>query len=231
MKSYGQFCPVAKAAELFCERWTALIVREMGAGATRFSEIHRGVPLMSPTLLSKRLRELQAEGIVERRNPAAARGHAYYLTESGQEFVPLVDALGTWGQRWSRRELAEHEVDLGLLLWWIERHAQADAFGEGRVVLRLEFTDQPKGKRFWWFINENATCEMCVHDPGCDIDLYLASALPDMIRLVRGDIGYPGALANGTLEVIGPARLRRALGQWLEISPWSKVGPAGGADN
>ncbi len=127
MKTYGQFCPVAKAAELFCERWTALIIRDLAAGATRFSELHRGVPLISPALLSKRLRQLEAEGIVEKRQ--IGKTGTYHLTTAGAEFIPLVEALGIWGQRWSRRELVEEEMDLGLLLWSVEGNAKADAFG------------------------------------------------------------------------------------------------------
>ena len=154
MKSYGQFCPVAKAAELFCERWTALIIRDLAWGATRFSELQRGAPLMSPTLLSRRLKQLEAEGILERRPACHGGGSTYHLTEAGREFVPVVEALGIWGQRWSRRQLAEGEVDLGLLVWALERSVDPDAFGPGRTVVRLELTDQPGNKRFWWFINE-----------------------------------------------------------------------------
>src|SRR5215510_9953586 len=106
MKHYGQFCPVAKAAELFCEKWTPLILRDLAWGATRFSELQRGVPLMSPTLLSRRLKQLEAEGIIERR-PAPSRGATYHLTRAGLEFVPVIEALGVWGQRWSRRALAD----------------------------------------------------------------------------------------------------------------------------
>src|SRR5690606_7615597 len=126
-KSYNQFCPVAKAAELFCERWTALIIRELIVGRARFSDIQRGVPLMSPTLLSKRLKELAAEGIIERHRDEARSTWTYQLTEAGKEFVPIVMSLGVWGQRWSRRELAEHEKDLGLLLWALEKGAKPES--------------------------------------------------------------------------------------------------------
>ena len=163
MRGYGQFCPVAKAAELFCERWTPLVIRDLAAGATRFSELQRGVPLMSPSLLSRRLKQLAAEGVVERRR--AARGWTYHLTPAGVEFVPLVEGLGAWGQRWSRRELVEAEVDLGLLLWSIERAARADAFGHDRAVVRLELADQPGGKALWWFLNEGPRCTLCLERP------------------------------------------------------------------
>lgn len=221
MKSYGQFCPVAKAAELFCQRWTPLIIRDLAAGATRFSELHRGVPLMSPTLLSKRLKQLQAEGVVEKRRSESV--WTYHLTPAGEEFSPLVEALGIWGQRWSRRELVEEELNLGLLLWTIERSANALAFGERRTVIRLELTDQPKGKRLWWFVNENGGCQLCVHDPGFEVGLYFATTLKDIIHVVRGDLTLGTAVSSDRLEVIGPSSLRRNVARWFNLGPLTEV--------
>ena len=132
MRSYGQFCPVAKAAELFCERWNALIIRDLAGGPRRFSELQKGVPLMSPSLLSQRLKQLAVEDVLERR-PDRENGFVYALTEAGREFVPLVSALGIWGQRWTRRELQEHEMIFGLLVWSIESSAQARCFGAQSV--------------------------------------------------------------------------------------------------
>lgn len=223
MKSYGQFCPVAKASELFCERWTPLIVRDLAAGATRFSELQRGVPLMSPTLLSKRLKQLQAEGVVETRPAARGRGKTYHLTASGREFVPLVAALGTWGQRWSRRQLVEGEIDLGLLIWALERSVDATAFGRAQSVVQVEFNDQPKGKRLWWFVNRDGTCELCLEDPGFEVDLYLTATLPDMIYIVRGDLPLTRALSTGRLEAHGSTRARKALRAWLNLAPYTKI--------
>jgi DNA-binding HxlR family transcriptional regulator len=221
MKSYGQFCPVAKAAELFCERWTPLIIRDLAAGATRFSEIHRGVPLISPTLLSRRLKQLESEGIVERRK--CGKAWTYHLTAAGQEFAPMVEALGVWGQRWARRELQEHEIDLGLLLWSIERSAKPNAFGEKRSVVRLQLTDQPAHKNLWWFVNEDSACQLCLHDPGFEIDLYLACTLPDIIYIVRGDLPLARALALDRLETIGDKAVRDQLSVWLNLSPLAQI--------
>jgi DNA-binding HxlR family transcriptional regulator len=225
LRSYGQFCPIAKAAELFCERWTPLILRDLAAGATRFSELQRGVPLMSPSLLSKRLRELEAEGVIECRAQPSGRGRTYHLTAAGREFVPLVVGLGTWGQRWSRRQLEAGEIDLGLLVWALERSVDASAFGTPQSVVRLEFTDHPAGGRFWWFVNRDGTCEICLEDPGFEVDLYLAATLPDMIYIVRGDLPLTRALDSGRLEAIGSARMRKALRRWLNLSPLAKVKP------
>jgi len=223
MKGYGQFCPVAKAAELFCERWTALVLRDLAAGSTRFSELHRGVPLMSPTLLSRRLKQLEAEGVIERRRSREAGGHTYHLTEAGRDFVPVVEALGIWGQRWSRRELADDEVDLGLLVWSLERSVKADAFGSGRSVVRLQLVDLPPGQSLWWFVNQDRSCELCLQDPGFDVDLYLACTLRDMIYIVRGDLSLARAIAADRLEVIGAAEMRRKLAAWLNLGPLSRI--------
>ena len=222
MKSYGQFCPVAKAAEVFCERWTALIIRDLAAGAARFAELHRGVPLMSPTLLSCRLKQLESEGILERR-PAGGRGFTYHLTRAGQEFVPLVEGLGMWGQRWSRRTLTDNEVDLGLLVWAMERSVKGDALGAGRKVVQLEFTDQPASRRHWWFLHEDGGTQLCYEDPGFEIDVYLRASVRDMIRIVRGDMSLDAALAQERLDVAGPARHRRWLPGWFNLSPLAAV--------
>lgn len=223
MKSYGQFCPVAKAAELFCERWTPLIVRDLATGATRFSELQRGVPLMSPTLLSRRLKQLEAEGVVERRRSAGGKSWTYHLTDAGREFVPLVEGLAVWGQRWSRRQLAEGEVDLGLLIWSLERSVDPRAFGKARTVVRLELTDQPAAKTWWWFVNQDSQCELCLEDPGFEIDLYLACSLVTMIYIVRGDVTLVRAIDGGGLEVIGAAPVRRKLGRWLNLGPLAAI--------
>jgi DNA-binding HxlR family transcriptional regulator len=229
MKSYGQFCPVAKAAEVFCERWTPLILRDLAFGATRFAELQRGVPLASPTLLSHRLKQLEKEGIVERRKSASGRSWTYHLTPAGEDLTPLVLALGEWGQKWSRRELARHEIDLGLLLWALERGARPEAFECGRTVVQLTFTDQIDKKRYWWFLNEAGRCELCLKPPARDVDLFLEATLPDMIYLWRGDLSLPRALDSGRLRVHGTSAAQRGLGRWLGISPLAHV-PSARAD-
>jgi DNA-binding HxlR family transcriptional regulator len=223
MRGYGQFCPVAKAAELFCERWTPLVIRDLATGAARFCELQRGVPQMSPTLLSRRLKELTAEGVVERRPRRAGPGWTYHLTPAGAELVPLVEALGVWGQRWTRRELEDEEVDLGLLLWSIERGANPEAFGREPAVVRLELTDRPEGKSLWWFLNAERRCALCPEDPGLEVDLYLACGLRDMIHVVRGDLPLARAVATGRLEVTGDAAPRHAFGRWLNLGPITRV--------
>lgn len=226
MKSYGQFCPIAKAAEIFCERWTALVIRNLGAGAERFSDIHRGVPHMSATLLTQRLRQLEAEGLVERRRNDTGKSWTYHLTDAGAEFLPLVGALGVWGQRWTRRELAEGELDLGLLIWGLEHSVDPAAFGQKRHVLRLDVSDQPQHKRFYWFVCEPEKVDLCVSDPGGETDLFLEATLKDLIRIYRGDVALVDAIENGLLKVDGAPRLLRRLARWFNFGTMARTPPA-----
>lgn len=226
MKGYGQFCPIAKAAEIFCERWTALVIRNLGAGATRFSDIHRGVPHMSASLLTRRLRQLEAEGLVQRRRSASGRSWTYHLTEAGAEFLPLVGALGIWGQRWTRRDLADGELDLGLLIWGLEYSVDPAAFGPGRHALRLDVCDQSDHKRLYWFVCEQGALELCVSDPGGETDLYLQGTLETLIRVYRGDLPLAAATEDGRLRVDGPPRLVRALGRWFNFDAMARTPPA-----
>ena len=138
MKGYGQFCPVSKAAEILNERWTILIVRELLCGSRRFNDLRRGVPLMSPSLLSHRLKELQEYGIVERRHRADARGGGYRLTPAGEELRPIVMSFGEWGQRWVRSQIHENDLDAGLLMWDMRRTIDAAAFRPERTAVEFD---------------------------------------------------------------------------------------------
>ncbi len=224
MKGYGQFCPIAKAAEIFCERWTPLIIRNLGAGAERFNDIHRGVPHMSPTLLTRRLRQLEAEGLVTRRLSVSGKTWTYRLTEAGAEFLPLVGALAVWGQRWTRRELADGELDLGLLIWGLEYSVDPAALGPGRHVLRLDVIDQPVNKRLYWFVCEGVALEVCVSDPGGETDLYLAATLRDLVRVYRGDIPLALAIEEGQLVIDGPPRLAARISRWFNFHTMATAG-------
>jgi hypothetical protein len=137
--------------------------------------------------------------------------------------APIVFSLGAWGQRWARRELARHEINLGLLLWAIERSARPEAFGHRRTVVQLTLADQVPKKRHWWFLNEAGRCELCLTAPDHDVDLFLEATLPDMIYLWRGDLPLARALDTGRLSAHGTAQAERALSRWLAISPLAHV--------
>jgi len=226
MRSYGQFCPVAKTAEILCQRWNALIIRDLSWGSSRFSELRRGVPLMSPTLLAQRLRELEAEGVIERRPLQRGRGHSYHLTPAGAEFAPIIEAMGVWGRRWTRRALAPNEIDMDLLLWGLETQARYDAFGRVPTVVQIDFPDQPAHKRHWWFLNDQGRSQLCIDDPGRDVDLYLAAPVEEMIHLYLGDTTVAVALQAGRVEAIASTEDRRRIQDWINPGPWSEIAPA-----
>ena len=171
MKGYGQFCPVSKAAEILNERWTILIVRELLCGSRRFNDLRRGVPLMSPSLLSHRLKELQEHGVIERRCLGSTRGGEYCLTPAGEELRPIVMFFGEWGQRWVRSQIREDDLDAGLLMWDMRRTIDAAAFPPERTAVEFEFFDAPKAERLWWLVVHEGEVELCFDDPGFPVDL------------------------------------------------------------
>ena len=141
MQGYGQFCPVAKTAEIVCERWMPLVLRELMCGSTRFTEIQRGVPLISPSLLSKRLRQLAAVGVVK--HTGQGRNSSYALTPAGWELYPLIEAMGVWGQRWARSDYGPDELDPTLLMWDMHRMLAAPGLAAERTVIEFRIRPAP----------------------------------------------------------------------------------------
>jgi DNA-binding HxlR family transcriptional regulator len=219
--SYHQFCPVAKAMELLDERWTLLVVRELVAGSKHFNELRRGVPRMSPTLLSKRLQQLVRAGVVDRR--AVGNEVHYVLTRAGQELGPVVQALGAWGVRWIG-EIGDQDLDPKLLMWDMHRNIDQDAVPDGRTVVRFSFSDVPSKIRDWWLvITSGEEADVCDFDPGYDIAVTVSTSLRQMILLWRGDLTWPTALGSGAVEMHGPDALRRAVPRWFIPSPFVAV--------
>ena len=225
MKGYGQFCPVAKAVEVLAERWTLLVVRELLGGARRFNEIHRGVPLMSPSLLSQRLRALERAGLLERR-PGNGRGVGYQLTEAGEELRPVVALLGMWGQRWVRSNYTPGELDAGLLLWDVRRFVAARGLGDGRVVVHFRFREAPAGQRAFWLVLDGDDADLCLVDPGHEVDLEVDADVASLTRVWMGDLSAGDALAAGGVALRGRRSLVRRFPDWFTGNPLSSVPPA-----
>ncbi len=228
MQRYGQFCPVAKAAEVFAERWTPLILRELLHGSSRFSDLQRGVPLMSRTLLAQRLKELDRAGVLERRRKARGRGFEYRLTPAGEEFRPIVERLGMWGQRWARRQLeSDGDYDTGLLMWAIRRGIHVDRLPRRRLVVFFEFRGVPRsarrGHRSWWLVLSKPEVDICLKDPGGEVDLKVKADLRTLTRAWLGDLPLEAALQSGQVRLEGPRELVRAFPAWLALSPLASV--------
>lgn len=224
MRGYGQFCPVAKASEVLAERWTPLVIRELLCGSHRFSDLQRGVPLMSRSLLAKRLRELEAAGIVERRRGDDRRGPSYHLTAAGEELRPIIDSLGAWGQRRARDGVAPEDLDPRLLIWDMQRNIEIEALPPHRVVVRFRFTDvQGNLPRMSWLILEGDDVDVCYRDPGFEVDLVVEGQLGVLIGVWLGDLTFAVALRSGGLRIEGPHSLARAFPGWLRRSSFANV--------
>jgi DNA-binding HxlR family transcriptional regulator len=218
--SYHQFCPVAKAMELLDERWTLLIVRELVTGSERFNELRRGVPRMSPTLLSKRLNQLVRAGVVARQEDGG--GVRYVLTPAGRELRPVVEALGVWGIRWIG-EIGDEDLDPKLLLWDMHRNIDYTAVPPGRTVVQFRFLDAPAGTRDWWLVINSQETDVCDDDPGYPVAVTVTGSLRRLTEIWRGDVGWADALRTGTLTIQGPAPLSRAMPRWFTLSAFAPV--------
>jgi DNA-binding HxlR family transcriptional regulator len=196
------------------------VVHELLAGSTHFNEIRRGVPLMSPTLLSQRLKELEWAGVVERRDGPGRGRREWLLTEAGRALAPVIQQLGEWGLRYAQDPLHEDELDVTVLMWNMRRRVDPAAFGAaGRVTVRFEFTDVPVGKRGWWLVNDRGAIDLCPTDPGFPVDLYVTTDIRTMIAVWFGRLALAAAVRSERMEVIGPRALGDRLGAWLLLSP------------
>lgn len=220
MASYGQFCPVAKAMELLDERWTMLVVRELLLGSRHFNELRRGVPKMSPALLSKRLQTLTRAGIVKR---SQADGRtSYTLTESGRELNDVVQALSVWGIRWMG-ELGDDDLDPHLLMWDIRRNVPVDNWPRARTVLAFRFAGARPKASSWWLVVADGEADVCDVDPGYDVAATVSTSLRTMTEIWRGDLSWSRSLLDGSVSVQGPSEMRRAVPQWLGQSSSAAV--------
>jgi DNA-binding HxlR family transcriptional regulator len=224
---YGQFCPVALGSEIFAERWTPLILRELLLGSRRFSELRNGLPRISRNLLVQRLVSLEQAGLVERRPRAHGRGYDYHLTAAGEELRPVVVALGTWGYKWAARDLRPENVDAGLLMWFLRRRVKVEYLPAERTVVRFDF-HQGDARSFWleerqsfWLVLERPEVELCYTDPGFEVDLTVAADVAALTRVYLGHMSLSEASRVGLVELSGPRELCGGFRKWLGISPFA----------
>jgi DNA-binding HxlR family transcriptional regulator len=222
--SYNQFCPVAMAAEILCTRWTVVLLRELVAGSTRFNELRRGVPRMSPALLSKRLKDLEVAGVVARAPVASDPDlYEYRLTAAGQELRRVVEAVGEWGQRWVSTEASLGKLDVNLLMWDMRRNIDTKPMPARRSVIQVIYSDLPEARSNWWLLVDPAEgVDLCSVDPGFDVDLYLVTDLRTMTEIWMGYMPLARAKADGRLLVTGSRELEANLHTWLALSPFAR---------
>lgn len=219
---YGQFCPIAKASEILGEKWTILIVRELLMGGTRFNQLQRGLGLISPTILTKRLVQLEEHGLVHRKRIRGQRGFEYYPTESCKELLPILLSLGSWGMRWARINLTESDYDVALLMLYLERSIVADKLPGNAAVIQFHFKDI-KDIADWWIVVSDTQVDICTTDPGKDVDVYFNTTVKTLADVWMGQRTYKKAIAAGDLVVTGPRSLTRSIESWMTNSVYADL--------
>ena len=218
-RSYGSFCPVAQASEIVAQRWVPLILREIMVGYHRFNEIRHALPLISPSVLSQRLKGLEDDGVIVRRSDAG--GASYHLTEAGEELRPVIEALGQWARRWVSRSYQEYELDPGVLMWSFRRHVVISEFPFGRSVVHFRLDGLPSSRRYWWLVVERGgsdEVDICMADPGHPVTLTVSAQLRVLVDVLMHDTTLAAALRQGAIVLEGDRDLARRFEALFDFS-------------
>jgi len=224
LKDYGQFCPVAKASELLGERWVLLILRELLLGTHRYSDFQRALSRISPSMLSKRLKQLEQAGIIIRKPQSGRKSYDYFLTPAGKELASIVEHLAKWGMRWARGQLSEDELDVEFLMWDIQRRLKVEKLPDGETIFCFIFDDLTKFKN-WWLVVRDDEVDLCTENPGKDVDLYISTNLSNLVRIWEGDIDIKKAQREKLLKTHGNTQLAKTMPEWLGICLYADIRP------
>lgn len=220
--SYGQFCPVAMAAEILCPRWTLVLLSEMLSGSTRFNEIRRGVPRMSPALLSKRLKELEEWGLVERVERRGSDAPEYGLTPAARDLEPIIAALGFWSQKWVDSELTLQNLDAQLLMWNVRRKLSPDPMPKRRTVVQIMFPElAQKERNYWLIVAPGQETDLCSVDPGFDVNLFVSADLRSMTSAFIGPSSLEAEIAAEKIILTGERDLCGQFRKWFVQSRYA----------
>lgn len=226
VKGYGQFCPVAVAAEIFAERWTPLILRELFSGSRRFNEIRSGMPLISRTLLAQRLHQLEDAGVIESAPLSVGRGREYRLTRAGEEFREVVERLGEWGQRHAAQQFTAGNLDPMMLMWAMHRRIDVSHLTAPRVVVRFELRGVPsrcQQMRTCWLVLEPSGVDVCMRDPGFEVDVTVHADVGVLARVWTGHLAWAEGVRSGGIKLEGPRAIVEAFPTWLQLSHFAHV--------
>jgi DNA-binding HxlR family transcriptional regulator len=218
---YGRFCPVSVASEVLADRWTLLVVRELILGNTRFNDIARGLPGISRSLLTQRLRHLERKGVVELWPSSSGRGNEYHLTSAGKELEGVVDSLGRWVVEWMFDDLDPHDVEPVTLMWWMHRRIDEERLPPGRVVVQFDHTT-PRRQTIW-IVLDRGEASVCMHHPGFDPDIVVTTPTPALAEVFQGYQTWAHAVSSDAIRVEGPPRLVKSLPRWFLRSPWAEA--------
>jgi DNA-binding HxlR family transcriptional regulator len=220
--SYQQFCPVAMASEILCRRWTLLLLRELVTGSTRFNDLRRGLPKMSPSLLSQRLKELEEVGLIIKQAMNDQHDtYEYHLSESGKDIQSVLHAVGVWGQKWVKAGAALENVDPRLLMWDMRRCINPEPLPDRRIVVQFYYPEVADGKKKWWLeIDRQGRVDLCWSDPGYEIDLIVETDLQTMTSVWMGLTSIKEQ--RDKIKMMGSKQLAKTIQTWLGLSPFAK---------
>lgn len=227
MYDYGEACPISKATGVLCERWTLQIVREMMLGSTRFSELQKALPKISPSLLNSRLRLLADNGIVVRKRIPEQRGYEYQLSPAGKSLGPILSEIGKWGMSWVYDGLSDEELDASQLTYHFAGLVKTDGLPSGNTVIQISFTDVADMPRVFIMIRGDQR-EVCDENPGHEVDVYLRSTLRTLTEIMLGDIELQSACDNKSLQILGSPVYEKNLSKWFPISEFANLNPFAG---
>jgi DNA-binding HxlR family transcriptional regulator len=213
-RGYGQYCPIARALDVLGERWSLLILRDMLVGTTRFNDLCRGLPGLSRSLLTKRLRQFERAGIVER------LGNEYLLTDAGRALEPIVFGIGEWGAHWTFGDPTPDQLDPDLLVWWMHKRLDTSPFPGKRQVLHIRFTDDPS---LYWIVIEQGVPSVCLTEPGFEVDVTVSSDLATLHEVWLGRLPLKDALRTGRLQFLGPTALTRRMPSVFRLSHVAEI--------
>ena len=218
---YGQFCPIAKATEIIGEKWTILIIRELLMGGTRFNELHRGLSLISPTILSRRLDTLVEKRLAVKKRIPGQKGYEYFPTQACQQLLPIIVAIGNWGMDWARSNLSDKDYDVEFLMLYLKRSIVTEQLLGRENVFRFNFTDIEEFPN-WWLVVKGEEIDICDKDPGKDINVYFTSPIKVLTDIWMGDNSYRQAMADGSLKVVGDQALTNNITRWMKSALFSE---------
>jgi len=218
MSKYGQYCPVAQALELIGDRWTLLIIRDMLTGTCHFNDLERGLPGISRALLSKRLRQLQDAGLVEKHtNERGRQTTAYHLTQPGQALYDVINSLMIWGADWAFGDPSPEQLDPLLLLWWMHNRVRTENLPPERIVIQFDFFGA--STETYWLVLTQPDVTICLTDPGYEVNLLVTADLATFFKYWLGRIDYDEARRSPNLTIEGIPRYVRAFPDWFARSP------------
>ncbi len=221
----GSLCPAMASAEILGDKWTLLLLREMFLGTTRFSGFQKAIPRISPSILSKRLKTLEAAEIIVRKAAPTGQATEYNLTHSGRELGPIVENMAIWGMRWRKRSIAAQDCDVGGFMWDFHRTLNTEGLPDGETVILVQISDRTD-LNTWWVVANGDAVDLCPTDPGHEVDVYLTATLATLIALWLGDLSVRDATEEKTVFLDGPRHLINTAQDWMAQSPLVGVRPA-----